>query len=1554
MDRSLSSLNIGPRVYTDGDKDLRGPLGLNLLYSPPDPLVDFVFVHGLRGGSRKTWTFQDRPETYWPQQWLPNDSRFRNVRIHSFGYSADWGSTKESLLSVHDFGQALLGELANSPDIAGGEQQTAIVLIGHSMGGIVIKKALLLAKQDPNCSEIYARIHSMFFLATPHRGADSANLLKNLLRVTGPKAYINDLQPGSTSSQVINDEFRHAYGNVQLYSFFETLQMSHLGIVVDRESAVLGLPGERVQLLNADHRHVCKFADKQDSNYLSLRNALVSAIDSIERSMLSGRRNTFSSQMQALSQYLDIPERPDAVLASVTNRQTEGTCLWLNNNKDFQQWLHLESAQRIFYLEGEPASGKSTAAGHVIRTLEDSGTQHAFFFFKHGDTTQSTLAVLLRSFAWQMAAINAECRAELLYMEQQNHFFDKNDEGSVWRNIFVARILKLKWQHPCFWTIDALDECTNYASLFPLISKVEQQHPLRIFVTGRPLLAVDRLFTREKLPRLTLVMSITDSLEDITIFLQANVDLLPAENEDEREMLLRRILNRSNGNFLWTSLVLQELADTPSVQQAYEVLDSVPTGMDDLYSRILNALMANNHKKDIARAILKWIICAMRPLSVEELKGALDLDINATLPRLDQMIPSITGNLVLVDSSNKLQLVHQTVRAFLMREDATTEALKNFGIVRHRDNLHISHVCLAYLNGMELRTPRHRKPSLPSRSIKRSPFAPYIMAHFSDHVSRSSVEDSTLLENIRTFLNTNSLTWIESIANIGDLSPVVRTAANLRNYLKKRAKTLPPVGQAVDDVVGWTSDLERLVASFGKAVLMSPTSIQFLIPPVCPTSSMIFQQFAQYPGALRFSGASHTEWDDRVSCVIFANVQVLSVASHDNSFAVGLSDGTARLLSLSATQEQRSFKHGDQVRQVRFSATDQHLATSSRKRICMWDLASGKKRWECQLDSPILCLDFTASNNSFIALTNANTVRMWNATTGELTQQFDVCDIDEQTEQPHPQKRVATHADFCPGLNLLAVGYRQRPVVIWELTDDSCEYVGSYLKNSQAYYGPLLFALRFNPKPELNLLAASFDDGDLVVFNPYTQETQVRVTENVARMHGSNDGTTLVTGNGSGRVKLLDFETLRCLYSIDSYEMAVRDFAFSSNSQSMFEVRGNHCNIWQPPVLSRVVDTDDVGASLFSDVASLSTPTVEIEAHNHERMITAFSAPRDSNLVFCGREDGSVRVHSLHDGKMLEELTRHNLNVSVRFLAATPKDNLVVSVDISSRVLVHAKDSQSDHFELRADRKLRGIVREILVKQDGTKLLISTEDGNELYELPSLELINSIAKKSHKPTRWAQHPLKPACLLRLSSFAVEVYEWATLGKASAQIEDPRDNEEATENIVQVETAVGCRNFCVLRSYTKTELLGRTLEVYNSAAMKLDNLVISPLARYQNLATKDIKILIGIHETALFFLTHEGWLCSIDISGTQEQSYIRHFFVPFKYHNSGGTVSIAISSSGVVVLSFKSDMVIFENGLNFVERIPFKSVTDRPAASSTRLSMKSTLQRTVSAPEASAG
>jgi len=269
--------------------DPRGSLGLNLLYSPSEPHVDFIFVHGLGGGSRKTWSKTSSIAHYWPQEWLPKDAAFKSVRVHSFGYDSDWVKGKENCLNIHHIGKSLLGELSTSPSLS--NANTSIVLIGHSMGGLVIKKAHMLARQISGYEILSERLHTIFFLATPHRGSDSAKLLNNILQMTySSRAYVADLERGSGAIQSINDEFRNYSADVVLWSFYETqvLKMGLLSsLIVDPDSATLGYPDEKQMPMNADHRSICKFDTTRDPNYVIVRNALASTVDSITKGCMA-------------------------------------------------------------------------------------------------------------------------------------------------------------------------------------------------------------------------------------------------------------------------------------------------------------------------------------------------------------------------------------------------------------------------------------------------------------------------------------------------------------------------------------------------------------------------------------------------------------------------------------------------------------------------------------------------------------------------------------------------------------------------------------------------------------------------------------------------------------------------------------------------------------------------------------------------------------------------------------------------------------------------------------------------------------------------------------------------------------------------------------------------------------------------------------------------------------------------------------------------------------------------------------------------------------------
>lgn len=94
----------------------KGPIGLTTLYSPPnETVVDLIFVHGVNGGSQSTWTKNGDPSLFWPQEWLPEDPDFQDVRIHTFGYASAFA--EESVLNIPDFARSLLYSIHDSPVI---------------------------------------------------------------------------------------------------------------------------------------------------------------------------------------------------------------------------------------------------------------------------------------------------------------------------------------------------------------------------------------------------------------------------------------------------------------------------------------------------------------------------------------------------------------------------------------------------------------------------------------------------------------------------------------------------------------------------------------------------------------------------------------------------------------------------------------------------------------------------------------------------------------------------------------------------------------------------------------------------------------------------------------------------------------------------------------------------------------------------------------------------------------------------------------------------------------------------------------------------------------------------------------------------------------------------------------------------------------------------------------------------------------------------------------------------------------------------------------------
>jgi len=84
---------------------------------------------------------------------------------------------------------------------------------------------------------------------------------------------------------------------------------------------------------------------------------------------------------------------------------------------------------------------------------------------------------------------------------------------------------------------------------------------LRIFITSRNVPDVFRLYRSLQLTMslVSIEILVTDTMHDIGCYIRSRIEGLSLHSTAERDELASNVLRRSNANFLWVRLVLDEL-----------------------------------------------------------------------------------------------------------------------------------------------------------------------------------------------------------------------------------------------------------------------------------------------------------------------------------------------------------------------------------------------------------------------------------------------------------------------------------------------------------------------------------------------------------------------------------------------------------------------------------------------------------------------------------------------------------------------------------------------------------------------------------------------------------------------------------------------------------------------------------------------------------------------------------------------------------------------------------------------------------------------------------
>lgn len=216
-----------------------------------------IFVHGLDGDPRKTWTSPPPPENrLWPT-WLAAD--IDGLGVWSLGYEAPALEWRGSAMALADRAGNVLSLLEAENRLASGE----LIFVGHSLGGLVIKqllrKASDAASRRTEALSLIERTRKVAFLATPHLGADLAGWGDRFRVLFRLSAAARVLLRNDQHLRDLNVWYRGWASEKEIAHLilYEMKPTSVFGMVVKPDSSDPGLASEAIAI-DADHIHIAK------------------------------------------------------------------------------------------------------------------------------------------------------------------------------------------------------------------------------------------------------------------------------------------------------------------------------------------------------------------------------------------------------------------------------------------------------------------------------------------------------------------------------------------------------------------------------------------------------------------------------------------------------------------------------------------------------------------------------------------------------------------------------------------------------------------------------------------------------------------------------------------------------------------------------------------------------------------------------------------------------------------------------------------------------------------------------------------------------------------------------------------------------------------------------------------------------------------------------------------------------------------------------------------------------------------------------------------------
>ena len=372
-----------------------------------------------------------------------------------------------------------------------------------------------------------------------------------------------------------------------------------------------------------------------------------------------------------------------------------------------------DATTRMLWLSGVPGAGKTVLSSFVISKCSEVSDQKPstptiYFFFKMTDSDKNSVIAVMRSLVYQLYLLSpATLCADILSLKDSGGKDKALNDRGLWE-LFVRHARDID---NLTIILDALDECVGVEILLRRMIAFLDCCRAKIFLVSRK--EENIVLLLEVYPHI--VITHEDIQADIHSYIKAEISRIPRfRGKPVQRKMISALSSGHGGMFLWARLMIEELKVLGTVREVNEALTSLPKGLNDMYERIIKRLNDTLHPahRQLAIKILKWIVCAVRPLRLAELQEIMHFEIREGILSARQSadeddflysekdIELACGALVLT-RNGALQLIHLSTKEILLRKPPQMlpkDPRLDFYVDARRESPHMAALCISYIS----------------------------------------------------------------------------------------------------------------------------------------------------------------------------------------------------------------------------------------------------------------------------------------------------------------------------------------------------------------------------------------------------------------------------------------------------------------------------------------------------------------------------------------------------------------------------------------------------------------------------------------------------------------------------------------------------------------------------------------------------------------------------------------------------------------------------------------------------------------------------------------